>query len=206
MRLFVISGSRNPEGRTAQCGNAIRKGFDSAGGTSEIVFLPTLKLERCRQCNADGWGQCREQGTCIIEDDFAAQVEKLKAADVAVFMSPVYLRDLSESMRGFLDRLRRISFRQNPRPMQGKLAVLLALAGGGGGGAPATSANLENMVQMCGFDVVDVINVRRQNLDLKIPMLEGTGSWLFTKPASGPAPAISPSTVQRHPRQGQTLD
>ena len=192
MRLFVISGSRNPAGRTAQCGNAIRRGFEKSGGESEIVFLPTLKLERCRQCNPDGWGQCRDQGTCIIEDDFAAQVDKLKAADIAVFMSPVYLRDLSESIRGFLDRLRRISFRQNPRPMQGKPTVLLALAGGGGGGAPATSANLENMVQMCGFDVVDVINVRRQNFDLKIPMLETTGAWLATKPTSGPMPPMPP--------------
>jgi len=192
MNAFVVSGSRNPEGRTAQCGNAIRRGFAKAGGTSEMVFLPTLKLERCRQCNQDGWGQCRDQGTCIIEDDFAAQVDKLKAADVAVFMSPVYLRDLSESMRGFLDRLRRISFRQNPRPMQGKPTVLLALAGGGGGGAPTTSANLENMVQMCGFDVVDVINVRRQNFDLKIPMLETVGAWLATKPTSGPMPPMPP--------------
>lgn len=192
MRLFVISGSRNPEGRTAQCGNAIRRGFDKAGGTSEIVFLPTLKLERCRQCNADGWGQCRDKFTCIIEDDFAAQVEKLKEADAAVFMSPVYLRDISESMRGFMDRLRRVSFRQNPRAMQGKPAVILALAGGGGGGAPTTSTNLENMVQMCGFDIVDVINVRRQNFDLKIPMLEASGKWLFSKPTSGPMPPMPP--------------
>ena len=186
MHALVISGSKNPEGRTALCGNSIRKGFEKAGGTSEIVFLPNLSLERCRQCNQDGWGVCRDEGRCVIEDDFAPLVEKLKAADVAVFMSLVYLRDLSESIRGFLDRLRRISFRQNPRPMQGKPTVLLALAGGGGGGAPATSVNLENMVQMCAFDVVDVINVRRQNIELKVPMLETTGEWLATKPTSGP--------------------
>ena len=184
MHALMISGSRNTEGRTARCMNAIAKGLAKAGGASEVVFLPTMKLERCRQCDPDGWGICRSEGRCIIEDDFASIVDKLKAADVAVFASPVYLRDLTESMRGFLDRLRRISFRQNPRPMQGKPAINLCLAGGGGGGAPTANAVLENMIQMCGFDVVDVINVRRQNFDLKIPMLETTGEWLATKPTS----------------------
>jgi multimeric flavodoxin WrbA len=204
MRLLVISGSRNPEGRTAQCGNAIRKGFDNAGGTSEIIFLPTLKLERCRQCDMSGWGQCRDKGTCIIEDDFAAQVEKLKAADVAVFVSPVYVTDLSESMRAFLDRLRRISRFKNPMPMQGKPAVVLACAGGSGGGAPTVSTILETMVsKRCLFDVVDVISVRRQNFDLKIPLLETTGSWLFSKPTSGPRPtfmlSVDPLTSRQEP-------
>jgi hypothetical protein len=38
----------------------------------------------------------------------------------------------------------------------------------------------------CGFDVVDMIPVRRQNLEFKLPLLELTGEWLASKPASGP--------------------
>jgi len=191
MHVVMISGSRNPEGRTAGCANAIAKGLAKA--TSELFLLPTMKLERCRQCNADGWGICRTEFRCVIEDDdFAGTVEKLKAADAAVFLSPVYLRDLSESIRGFLDRLRRITFRQNTRVFQGKPAVVLAMAGGGGGGTPTTSLNLETMVGMCGYDIVDVINVRRQNFDIKVPMLEMTGAWLATKPTSGPMPPMPP--------------
>jgi hypothetical protein len=44
---------------------------------------------------------------------------------------------------------------------------------------------------MCGFDVVDMVNVRRQNLDIKLPMLEATGRWLATKPTSGPMPTMT---------------
>ena len=117
MQAFMISGSRNPEGRTARCAQAIARGLAKAGGKSELVFLPTMKLERCRQCEADGWGICRSEGRCIIEDDFASLVEKLQAADVAVFLNPVYFRDLAESMRGFLDRVRRLRFMQPNRPM-----------------------------------------------------------------------------------------
>jgi hypothetical protein len=36
----------------------------------------------------------------------------------------------------------------------------------------------------CGFDVVDMIPLRRQNLEAKLPMLELTGAWLATKPTS----------------------
>jgi hypothetical protein len=48
------------------------------------------------------------------------------------------------------------------------------------------SASLERVLQTCGFDVVDMIPVRRQNIENKIPMLELTGKWLATKPTSVP--------------------
>ena len=89
MKVFMISGSRNPEGRTAQCCNAIAKGLTKAGATSELVFLPVMNLERCRQCDPDGWGICRREGRCIIDDDFTSLVDKLKEADLAIFAYPV---------------------------------------------------------------------------------------------------------------------
>jgi multimeric flavodoxin WrbA len=190
MKVFMISGSRNPEGRTAHCCNAIAKGLTKAGAASELVFLPTMNLERCRQCDPDGWGICRREGRCIIDDDFATLVDKLKEADVAVFANPVYFRDLTENMRGFLDRVRRLNFMQSSRPFSGKPAMGLCLAGGGGGGAPSACYNLETILQMCGFDVIDMWAVRRQNIEIKLPMLEMIGSWLATKPTSGPMPPI----------------
>ena len=36
-----------------------------------------------------------------------------------------------------------------------------------------------------GFDVVDMIPMRRQNIEFKIGILETTGKWLATKPTSG---------------------
>ena len=110
MQILVLSGSKNREGQTARAINAVCKGIVGAGGDAETVFLTELNLERCRQCDPDGWGLCRSEGKCVIEDDFSSIVEKIEAADVIVFANPVYFGDLSESMRGFLDRLRRIKF------------------------------------------------------------------------------------------------
>ena len=65
------------------------------------------------------------------------------------------------------------------------------MAGGGGGGAPACSAELVRILQTCGFDVLDMVAVRRQNLDLKTQVLELTGRWLVgaIQPHEPPQPA-----------------
>jgi NAD(P)H-dependent FMN reductase len=193
MQILVLSGSRNRRGKTARAIKAIRKGIAAAKGKSEAIFLPELNLERCRQCEADGWGICRRR--CIIEDDFAAVAEKVKKADAVVFANPVYFGDLSESMRTFLDRYRRTRFMRpgaappGPFPPSGGIPVIgLCYAGGSGNGTVSCAFFLERILQMCGFDVVDMIPVRRQNLEIKLPMLELIGKWLVTKPTSGPWP------------------
>ena len=202
MQVLILSGSRNRQGKTAQAINAILKGVDKAGGNSESIFLTELALEKCRQCNDDGWGDCRSKGQCIIEDDFTSIVEKIKAVDVVVFATPVYYGDLSESMRGFLDRFRRTRFIRRPPAGQGvpgsppyggsTTAIGLCYAGGSGNGTISCCANLERILQTGGFDVVDMIPARRQNLEIKLPMLELVGEWLVTKPISGPWPLPNP--------------
>ena len=205
MQILVLSGSRNRQGKTAQAINAILKGLTKAGGNSESVFLTELTLEKCRQCNDDGWGDCRSKGQCIIEDDFTSIVEKIEAADVLVFATPVYFGDLSESMRGFLDRFRRTRFFRRLAASQGvpgsspfgkgdTPAIGLCYAGGSGNGTISCCVNMERILQTCGFDVIDIIPARRQNLGVKLPILELVGEWLVTKPTSGPWPPPSPSS------------
>jgi multimeric flavodoxin WrbA len=181
----MISGSRNPNGQTARAADAVLKGLENAGVSVIRVFLPTLTIERCRQCDERGWGVCRSEGRCIIEDEFAEIVAQLKQADVVVFANPVYFSDLSESLRAFTDRLRRTTRHENGQAdIKGTPAIGVCVAGGGGGGAPACCVSLERTLSTCGFDVVDMIPVRRQNLETKLPALELVGTWLATAPRS----------------------
>ncbi len=197
MKILILSGSRNREGKTAQITQAVARGVTQAGGQTETLFLTEYKLERCRQCDADGWGMCIKDHRCVIEDDFASIVTKIQAADMLVFANPVYFGDLSESLKGFLDRFRRIGFWRMmqqpnrgmpgmPPPPQGLPAVGICFAGGSGNGTTSALANLERILQTCGFDCVDMITVRRQNHQMKLPLLEKVGEWLVTKPTSGP--------------------
>jgi len=38
---------------------------------------------------------------------------------------------------------------------------------------------MERILRTCGFDILDVVAVRRQNLDLKKNLPEATGKWLI---------------------------
>lgn len=179
MKVAVISGSRNPAGQTARAVAALVEGLRSGGAETETVFLPTVTIERCRQCDAAGWGLCRSDGRCVIEDDFAGWVEAIRSAEVAVFATPVYFSDVSESLRAFLDRLRRVARHEaGKRGLENKPAVALCVAGGGGGGAPSCAAIMEKTLRTIGFDLVDAICVRRQNLEMKLDVLRLTGRWL----------------------------
>jgi multimeric flavodoxin WrbA len=179
MKALVILGSRNPQGQTARAAESLVQVMASEGSQCERFFLPQMKVERCRQCEDNGWGICRTEGKCVIEDDFASLVDKMRNADAAIFATPVYFSDLSESMRAFLDRLRRTCVHESGRDgISGKRAIGICVAGGGGGGAPTCAASLEKVISRCGFDVVDMIPVRRQNLDMKSEVLKITGKWL----------------------------
>ena len=178
MNILAILGSRDPEGQTARATDALLEG---TGAHCERVFLPAGRFERCRQCDAQGWGLCRSEGRCMIDDDFAALVDKIKAADVVVFSTPVYWGDLSESMRALTDRLRRVIRNSADKTgIENKIAVGICVAGGGGGGGPSCAVSLEKVLRICGFDLVDVVPVRRQNLDMKVEVLKITGRWLST--------------------------
>ncbi len=188
MNALIISGSRDPEGRTAQATAALAMGLEDESAVCETVFLPTLDIERCRQCDDDGWGECRAQGHCVIEDDFARTVAAIRAADFVAFATPVYYGDLSESLRAFLDRLRRIRTHENgEHGVAGTPVVGVCVAGGGGGGGPKCTVSLESVLHTIGFDVLDLVPARRQNLDLKLDVLRATGRWVARSLADGDA-------------------
>jgi len=181
MKVLLLSGSRNPQGKTARAASALLRGVSLKAATTQAFYLPQMTIERCRQCEDDGWGTCRSEGRCTIDDDFASLVTEIREADAVVFATPVYFSDLSESLRAFLDRLRRIAMHEDGRlGLTGKPAIGICVAGGGGGGAPNCCLSLERILQRCGFDLLDVVPVRRQNLEMKLDLLEKTGTWLAT--------------------------
>jgi multimeric flavodoxin WrbA len=176
VNVIAISGSRNPTGQTSRALNALTDGLTAEGAIVRTVRLPELRVERCRQCDANGWGRCRGEGRCIIEDDLHDLVGQIRAADAVVLATPVYFGDLSESLRAFLDRLRRQCVHEQGRAgIAGKPVIGLCVAGGGGGGAPRCADSLAWVLQSSHFEVADMIPLRRQNLPHKLAVLNSIG-------------------------------
>jgi len=188
MKVCALLGSRNQQGKTAALTQALLGGLEEKGAATEKLFLTSLNLKVCRQCEEDGWGICYSEGRCIIEDDFDRIVNKVDGADAVIFSTPVYYGDMSESMRTFTDRLRRCTapiISRTNKNKNFKPVIGICHAGGGGGGAETCVVSLKKVLTKCGFEVLDMVPVRRQNLSIKLKNLQSIGEWLFDHVKTG---------------------
>ena len=174
MKVIAIQSSPNLDCLTCSLVQAVLKGVKDEGGETEFIHLNKLKLESCIACDT-GWGKCRNEGVCILEDDFQNLREKITESDALVFATPVYWHDLSESAKIFLDRLRRCETSTGFKTYAGKKTIGIVSAGGSGKGAVRALYNLEDYLRRLGFDIFDLVPVTRLSKDHKLEMLENAG-------------------------------
>jgi multimeric flavodoxin WrbA len=182
MKVLAIQTSANDDGLTARCAQTALDGAKSAGAEVELVHLNQLEIDHCRACER-GWGICRTENRCIIEDDdFEPLRQKMNAADGLVFASPSYFQDISESARTFLDRLRRCEARRkNGSPLADKPIIGIGAAGGSGAGAANTSLTLEMYFRRIGLKIADLFPITRFNADYKLKAIQEAGRRLIAK-------------------------
>jgi multimeric flavodoxin WrbA len=178
MKIIAIQTSPNHDGLTAKTAKRVIKGVNATGHKTELVNLNDIVIKKCKACER-GWGQCRREGTCILEDDFANLMEKIIAADGLVFTTPVYWHDLSESAKTFLDRMRRIETFYDFKRYKNKPYIGIVCAGGSGNGAARALYLLEEYLKRIGFKNFDLVTVTQVNRAHKLPMLEEAGKRLF---------------------------
>ena len=177
MRVVAVQSSPNLDGLTSSLAQAILRGSDAEGGETDLIHLNRLDIKPCIACD-DGWGKCRTEGDCILEDDFETLREKIAAADAFVFATPVYWHDISESAKIFLDRLRRCETGRGFKSFVDKKAIGIASAGGSGRGAVRALYNLEDYLRRLGFEIFDLVPVTRFSKIYKFEMLENAGRRL----------------------------
>lgn len=178
MKVIAVQSSPNLGGLTSSLAQAALSGVKAIGGETELIHLNRLEIKPCIACE-NGWGKCREEGVCVLEDDFQSLREKIAKSDSLIFATPVYWHDLSESAKIFLDRLRRCERAVDFKTFAGKKAIGIASAGGTGRGAVRALYNLEDYLRRLGFDVFDLVPVTRFSKDHKLEMLEKAGRRLI---------------------------
>jgi len=168
MSVIVISASPNEEGLTAACATAAVDGVRMAGGRAEEVRLNDLELGMCQACD-DGWGPCRTDHACQVEDAFQALHARVLDADALVLVTPVYWHEMSESAKAFTDRLRRCeATRGNESGLAGKPVIAVAAAGGSGSGMITCLASMERWIKHTGATVYDLLPVNRWSREYKL--------------------------------------
>ena len=140
---LIVTASPNADGLTAACGRAALRGIEQAGKAGEIVDLSALKIQACLVCG-NGWGPCRNEHRCVIDDGFDTLQTRLKEAEGLVLVTPVYWWQQSERMKYFCDRLRRCEAHKGDEGiLAGKKINLVAAAGGSGNGTVSCLSEME---------------------------------------------------------------
>lgn len=100
MKVLVIVGAKK-NGNTDKLVKRFVEGAVSAGHEVNTEYLFTKKdVHGCIDCQT-----CKKNGgVCVWKDDIAPMLDKVLAADMLVFASPVYYFSISSQLKMFMDR------------------------------------------------------------------------------------------------------
>ena len=103
MKTLFLSGSPRPGSNSRAALEAAAEGIGAHLPEMEIEFVdvPKLKLSGCIACDS-----CRRNGgRCVLPDGGDAFAEKVLAADVLIFGTPVYWWGIASQLKAAVDRL-----------------------------------------------------------------------------------------------------
>jgi multimeric flavodoxin WrbA len=128
MKIVALIASYRKNGNTARITRMIEAGLRRQVGDQEaldfeMIFLGQSNIQLCQGCRV-----CfnREEAMCPIKDDLLAIKAKLQTSDVIIAASPVYVDDISGTMKNWIDRMAHLCHRPG---FAGKSVFLLATTG-----------------------------------------------------------------------------
>lgn len=97
MKIVILNGSAR-KGNTYACINAFANGAKS-GNEIEIINTDSVNVSPCKGC-----GTCGCTKGCVANDDSNAVVDKIVAADMIVFASPIYWWGITAQLKTVIDK------------------------------------------------------------------------------------------------------
>ena len=172
MKVLILTSSPNKDGLTATCGKFAYDGVVEGGAEGDIININSLDIGNCHACN-NGWGTCSSTHECQVKDDFQALHQSFNKYDAFIFVTPVYWGDMSESVKAFVDRLRRCEATNKARNLvEGKPFICVAAAGGTGNGTMSTLSSMERLVSHIRAERFDLISITRKSKDFKLETIK----------------------------------
>ena len=120
MKIVVLEGSPNKNGSAQLLADCFRRGAEEAGHSVEIVNTAHANIHPCTGCI-----RCGYEGPCVQKDDVEAIREKILAAGMLVFATPLYYYGMSAQLKTMIDRFCAFNSSIQRRHMQ---SALLAVA------------------------------------------------------------------------------
>ncbi len=99
MNVIGINGSPRIGGNTDILLDRALEGARNNGAKTEKIILNTLHISPCQECE-----NLRDDGSCIIEDDFQPVYKKIEQSDAIILASPIFFGFLSAQAKMMIDR------------------------------------------------------------------------------------------------------
>ncbi len=97
--VVAVVGSPRPHGNTATLVDAALTALGARGAACEAIMLGAKRVQPCR-----GHETCGDVASCPLDDDAAAVLDRVYAADALILATPVYYENVSAQMKAFIDR------------------------------------------------------------------------------------------------------
>ncbi|MDR3585317.1 MAG: flavodoxin family protein [Desulfosporosinus sp.] len=181
MKVMIFTSSPNIDGLTAACGNAAKAGAEEAGAHVIMVNLNQQQIGHCHACG-NGWGPCRNEHECQIQDDFQDVHVAMADIDAFIMITPVYFGEMSESAKNFTDRLRRCeALKKDKTLFEGKPVIAVAAAGGSGNGLTSCLTSMERLFTHVRAEKFDFVGITQKNKGYKLDALHEAGREMVAK-------------------------
>lgn len=99
-KVLIISTSLRGGSNSDILARECEKGAKEAGHEVEYISLKGKEIKFCIGCLT-----CQTRGCCVLNDDVAEIMEKVKKAEVLVYATPIYYYEMAGQMKTLLDRL-----------------------------------------------------------------------------------------------------
>ena len=99
MKIVILEGSPNKKGSSNLLADCFRLGAEEAGPSVEIIDTAHARLHPCTGCV-----RCGYEGPCVQKDDVEDIRPKILAADMLVFVTPLYYYGMSAQLKTMIDR------------------------------------------------------------------------------------------------------
>ena len=107
MKVIIVNGSPRKNGNTINLIKSFQSGLLSVLPESQIkqFNLNELTFKGCQSCFACKLKNGKTYGVCTIKDDLLHVLDEISDTDCLVVASPIYLMDVTSSVKAFLERL-----------------------------------------------------------------------------------------------------
>lgn len=99
MKIVVLEGSPNKNGSSNTLANAFIEGAKEAGHSVDMIGAAHANIHPCTGCI-----HCGYEGPCVQKDDVDDIRARVLAADMMVFVTPLYYYGMSAQLKTLVDR------------------------------------------------------------------------------------------------------